>query len=60
MISAEHFEDRVGRPPENDDLERSNCPIAGEVGHWGCGWAMPEDLPVFMVSRAFREAHQRG
>lgn len=48
-ISAEYFERRTGRPPENDDLERVNCPKAGTLGHFGCGWNEAADLPRFMT-----------
>lgn len=48
-ITAEHFEKRTGRRPENDDLDRSNCPDAGEIGHYCCGWNERADMPVFEV-----------
>jgi hypothetical protein len=54
MITAEHFRERVGREPENDDLERSNCPKAGEPGHFCCGWDADADLPEFMTMGRFR------
>lgn len=50
-ITAEHFRKAVGRDPIQDDLERSNCPQAGELGHHFCGWDHDKDLPVFMVGR---------
>ena len=37
-ITAEEFEAIAGRPPENDDLERVNCPKAGELLHMYCGY----------------------
>ena len=37
-MDANEFEDRTGRKPEHDDLERVNCKRAGEIGHWACGW----------------------
>lgn len=49
MISREKFIERVGREPEQDDLERCNCPLAGEMGHWSCGWNVERDLPQFVV-----------
>jgi hypothetical protein len=49
MITREHFIERVGREPENDDLERCNCSKAGQIGHWWCGWNTEHDLPQFMV-----------
>jgi hypothetical protein len=49
MITREKFVERVGREPEQDDLERCNCQHAGEIGHLGCGWNSERDLPQFMV-----------
>jgi hypothetical protein len=37
-ITAEIFERFVGRAPINDDLERCNCPLAGQFMHTSCGW----------------------
>lgn len=48
-ITAEHFTARVGYPPEKDDLERCNCPKAGQIGHLACGWNEFYDMPVFCV-----------
>ena len=49
MITREQFIAATGRAPQNDDLERCNCPRAGQLGHWGCGWNKARDLPQFMV-----------
>jgi hypothetical protein len=46
-ITAEEFTRVVGSAPQQDDLERANCPIAGEMGHWGCGWC-EHDKPRWM------------
>lgn len=46
-MNAEMFEEKVGRPPQHDDLERVNCPDAGKDGHWYCGWCLEHDLPRF-------------
>jgi hypothetical protein len=51
VITAEYFEKRTGYPPIQDDLERSNCPHAGTLGHSQCGWNKKLDLPVFAVGR---------
>lgn len=48
-ITASYFQLRVGEKPVQDDLERSNCPHAGNIGHQQCGWDSEFDLPVFMV-----------
>jgi uracil-DNA glycosylase len=47
-ISAERFTAAVGREPENDDLDRCNCPEAGKIGHSGCGWCRQCDRPRFI------------
>lgn len=51
MITAEHFTAATGAAPVQDDLERSNCGLAGTLGHSSCGWDAEFDLPVFMVGR---------
>jgi hypothetical protein len=50
-ITAEKFEQRMGQPPIQDDLERCNCQEAGKLGHSSCGWNEEFDLPVFLVGR---------
>lgn len=47
-VTKEIFIDRVGREPENDDLERCNCNQAGKIGHMLCGWCPACDLPRFV------------
>ena len=46
-ITAEYFEQATGRKPEQDDLDRSNCPLAGRTFHDCCGWDDELNLPVF-------------
>lgn len=48
-ITAEMFREATGHEPIQDDLERSNCPKAGQVGHNDCGWDEHHNLPRFMV-----------
>jgi len=48
-ISAKAFEKATGRKPEQDDLERVNCPIQGVPGHWHCGWNTTHNRPCFEV-----------
>ena len=50
-ITAELFEQYVGRKHEDDDLERCNCEKAGQAGHFMCGWNRKENLPVYMVGQ---------
>jgi uncharacterized OB-fold protein len=47
IYTAEEFKLAVGREPEADDLERVNCPNAGRVGHYSCGWCEKCDKPYF-------------
>ena len=44
-ITREMFEQATGRVPEQDDLERANCPQAGQIGHSGCGWNIGMNKP---------------
>ena len=46
-VTLEMFRKSMGRDPWNDDLERCNCPRAGEVGHWDCGWDEVANRPCF-------------
>jgi hypothetical protein len=48
-ITKEIFLECTGHEPEYDDLERCNCPKAGEEGHAMCGWNSERNMPVFMV-----------
>jgi hypothetical protein len=52
-IAAEHFRERVGRDPVLDDLERCNCPDAGKLGHWFCGWCEDCDKPRFVCGHSY-------
>jgi hypothetical protein len=48
-ITAEKFKEVTGHDPINDDLDRCNCPQAGDLGHEQCGWHEARNLPNFMV-----------
>ena len=50
MITAEQFEQATGYAPQQDDLERCNCPKQGESGHLMCGWDAQFNKPRFMLS----------
>lgn len=54
-ITREKFVAATGREPELDDLERCNCPRAGNLGHWYCGWDEKWDLPQFMSGTVAQE-----
>ena len=47
VITRERFLAATGRAPQDDDLERSNCPWAGHLGHTTCGWNAEQDKPQF-------------
>jgi len=48
-ITAEQFKKATGQDPIQDDLERCNCPKAGQLGHYSCGWNHEQNLPQFMA-----------
>jgi hypothetical protein len=48
--TEEEFEERVGTEPELDDMDRVNCALVGQPGHFQCGWCDVCDLPRFMCS----------
>ena len=47
-MTAKEFEEKLGYPPEDDDLERVNCIHAGEPTHMSCGWCSKHDRPRFI------------
>ena len=47
-ITREKFIAVVGRDPIMDELDRCNCPLEGEVGHFQCGWCPKCQYPRFM------------
>jgi hypothetical protein len=55
IITAEKFQAATGHLPIHDDLERCNCPLAGQLGHWGCGWNQKNDMPQFMCGPSSAE-----
>lgn len=50
--TADEFFNATGHLPQQDDLERCNCPDAGKPGHTACG-TCEHGLPVFMCSPCF-------
>jgi hypothetical protein len=48
QVTRERFIAGVGHEPQNDDLERCNCPAAGTPGHQNCGWCGSCEKPRFM------------
>lgn len=59
-ITKKRFIAATGREPVLDDLERANCPMAGEMGHWSCGWCEEHDKPKFMCNHQLqRQVRER-
>jgi hypothetical protein len=48
MITHEKYIAATGFSPERDDLDRCNCQLAGEIGHFSCGWCEHCDKPRFV------------
>ena len=57
MITAKQFKKATGYAPRDDDLERCNCPKAGQLGHTLCGWSDTMGMPSF-IAKAFEVGAQ--
>lgn len=44
-VDADTYTAATGRPPQDDDLDRANCPKAGDLGHLACGWDATRNVP---------------
>ena len=51
--TVESFTETVGYVPENDDLTRANCEMAGAPGHYYCGMCQ-HGIPKFLVCQTCR------
>lgn len=65
QITKVRFISATGLEPVDDDLERCNCPKAGTVGHFCCGWNEQRNAPQFLcgpgrLSDASRAKLTRG
>jgi len=60
LIGEDYFEHAVGRPPENDDMERVNCTRAGELGHYHCGWCYLCNKPRYMCGHLVNKLHDKN
>lgn len=49
VITEERFKAATGNTPQDDDLDRCNCPLEGRMGHWHCGWNVTHDKPNFYL-----------
>lgn len=59
MTEAE-FEEMVGRKPREDDLDRINCPDAGEMLHTLCGWNLRHWCPAWEAPPSSMDEVRRG
>ena len=50
-ITRTRYLEATGCEPTHDDIERANCPEAGRLGHFACGWNHAMNLPYTMVPR---------
>lgn len=55
-MNRDEFETITESTPEHDDLERVNCPRAGEIGHRMCGVCSKCGCPLFIPCGHEREA----
>lgn len=60
VITEEQFTLATGSAPRDDDMERANCPDAGKIGHWSCGWNHKRNLPRFMCGSDDEEPADRN
>jgi hypothetical protein len=60
VITAEQFRARVGRDPEQDDLQRCNCNKAGDICHYFCGWCRRCDCPRFVCGHYYINPPSEG
>jgi hypothetical protein len=58
-MTEQEFEQKTGRKPRDDDLERVNCSHVGEFGHWQCGWCLRCDRPRFECGHVISLLKQR-
>jgi hypothetical protein len=47
-MSEQDYLNAVGEMPIDDDLERVNCPLINQIGHYHCGWNSCKNKPMFM------------
>ena len=59
MKTAKDFSEVMGYEPGQDDMERANCPDAGQIGHLGCGWCV-HGKPVFLCLPCFENRCRGG
>lgn len=42
------FKEALGRFPSSWELDRTNCPQAGTIGHYACGWCTFHRQPILI------------
>lgn len=52
-FTRQQFEEMVGNPPKDDDLERLNCDRPGEIGHLACGHCSHCNKPRFICGHIY-------
>lgn len=57
-ITKEDFAYAIGQKPVQDDMERVNCPKAGQIAHMQCGWCYTCNMPVFMCICGYNKARR--
>lgn len=58
-MSPEEFEKTFGFKPENDDIERAECPDAGLLGHFNCGVCPNCGMPRYTPSCTTQHLYDR-
>lgn len=58
-MTKEEFMAVTGFEPEQDDLERANCPKAGQLGHKACG-VCEHGMPTWTCKDCFPKAVRNG
>jgi len=49
-MNKAQYKDMTGQENSQDDLDRVNCPHAGEIGHKNCGWCWECGTPAFLCT----------
>lgn len=50
-----HVADAIGRDPQPWEMDRINCPKAGTIGHYACGWCTFHRQPILVCGCRYRE-----
>jgi len=58
-VTEKGFLRAVGHLPAEDDMERTNCTLAGRLGHYNCGWCKEHQKPRFICGCIYRAYEQQ-